>query len=63
MNQMHEYKIKSFSKTLEFNPDFQKQVFQPIDLKKILKTFCIKIQEHVILDGHNKNTHNKMYQV
>ena len=24
MNQMHEYEIKSFSKTLEFNPDISK---------------------------------------
>ena len=28
MNKMHEYELKSFSKTLEFNPDLPKQVFQ-----------------------------------
>ena len=27
MNEMHEYEIKSFSKTLEFNPDFPKTSF------------------------------------
>ena len=27
MNEMHEYKIKSFSKTLEFNPDLPKTSF------------------------------------
>ena len=30
MNKMHEYEMKSFSKTLEFNPIFQKQNFQSI---------------------------------
>ena len=28
-----------------------------------LNTFCIKIKELLILDGHNKITHNIMYQV
>ena len=28
-----------------------------------LNTFCIKINELLILDGHNKITHNIMYQV
>jgi len=27
MNEMHEYEIKSFSKTLEFNPDLPKTSF------------------------------------
>ena len=27
MNKMHEYEIKSFSKTLEFNPDLPKTSF------------------------------------
>ena len=27
MSEMHEYKIKSFSKTLEFNPNFPKTSF------------------------------------
>ena len=27
MNEIHEYEIKSFSKTLEFNPDFPKTNF------------------------------------
>ena len=26
-------------------------------------TFCIKIKEFLILDGHNKITHNNMYEV
>ena len=27
INEMHEYEIKSFSKTLEFNPDLPKTIF------------------------------------
>ena len=67
MNKMHEYEIKSFSKKkkhLNSTQIFQKQVFQPICLKNSnIKDICIKIQEHVILDDHNKITHNIMYQV
>ena len=65
INEMHEYEIKSFSKTLEFNPDLPKTSFS-INLSsktQILNTFCIKIKEHVILDGHNEITHNIMYLV
>ena len=63
MNKMHEYEMKSFSKILEFNPSKNK-IFNQFDLKsQSLKTFYIKIQEYVILDGHNKITHNIMYQV
>ena len=62
MNEMHEYEIKSFSKTHEFNPDLPKKEFNQFVLKtQTLNTFCIKIKEHVILDGHNKITHNIMY--
>ena len=62
---MHEYEMKSFSKTLEFNPNLPKTRFSiNIVLKaQTLSTFCIKIKEHIILDGHNKITHNIMYQV
>ena len=65
MNEMHEYEIKSFSKTLEFNPDLPKtRFFNQFVLKtQTLNTFCIKIKEHIILDSHNKITHNIMYQV
>ena len=65
MNEMHEYEIKSFSKTLEFNPDLPKTSFfnQLSSKTQTLSTFCIKIKEHVILDDHNKITHNIMYQV
>ena len=47
MNEMHEYEIKSFSKTLEFNPDPSKTRFfnQFVSKTQILKTFCIKIKE------------------
>ena len=65
MNKMHEYEMKSFSKTLGFNPDLPKTHFW-INLSSItqtLKIFCIKIKEHIILDGHNKIIHNMMYQV
>ena len=47
MNEMHEYEIKSFSKTLEFNPDLPKTSFS-INLStktQTLSTFCIKIKE------------------
>ena len=36
MNKMHEYEMKSFSKTLEFNPDFPKTKFS-INLSLILR--------------------------
>ena len=62
MNEMHEYEIKSFSKTHEFNPDLPKKEFNQFVLKtQTLNTFCIKIKERVILDGHNKIIHNIMY--
>ena len=42
MNEMHEYEFKSFSKTLEFNPDLPKQE---------CNTFCPQksINEHIFL--------------
>ena len=55
---MHEYEIKSFLKTFEFNPDLPKTRFLIIK-----NTICVKIKEHILLDGHNKITHNIMYQV
>ena len=63
MNKMHEYEIKKFSKTLEFNTDLPKTRFS---IKFILKAqtlniFCIKIKKLLILDGYNKFTHNIMY--
>ena len=63
MNELHGYEIKIFSKTLEFNPDLPKISFQTICPQKMqtLNTFCIKIKEHVTLDGHNKITHNIVY--
>ena len=65
MNEMHEHEIKSFSKTLEFNLDLPKtSVLINFSSKtQTLNTFCIKIKELLILDGHNKITHNIMYQV
>ena len=65
MNKMHGYEMKFFSKTLEFNLDLPKTRFS-INLtlnSQALNTFCIKIKELLILDGHNKITHNIMYQV
>ena len=64
-NKMYEYEMKSFSKTLEFNPDLPKTRFS-INLSsktQTLSTFCIKIKEILILDDHNKITHNIMYKV
>ena len=63
MNEMHEYEFKSFSKTHEFNPDLPKTSFSTFLSPKsqTLNTFCIKIKEHIILDGQNKFTHNIMY--
>jgi len=64
MNEMHEYEIKSFSKTLEFNPDLPKTSFffnQFVLKTQTFNIFCIKIEEYLILDGHNKITHNIMY--
>ena len=65
MNEMHEYKIKSFSKTLIFNPDLSKTHYW-INLSsktQTLNTFCIKTKEHITLVGQNIFTHNIMYQV
>ena len=46
MNEMHEYEIKKFSKTLEFNPNLPKKNCNQFDLKsQTLNTFCIKIKE------------------
>ena len=58
MNKMHEYEMKSFSKTLEFNPDLPKTSFfnQFVSKTQTLNTFCIKIKEYMILDDHNKIT-------
>ena len=40
------------------------KIFNQFILKgQTLNTFCIKIKELLILDGHNKITHNIMYQV
>ena len=41
MNEMHEHEFKSFSKTLEFNPNLSKQDYD---------TFCPQnsIKEHII---------------
>ena len=63
MNEMHEYEMKSFSKTLEFNPDLPKTSFSTnlSSTTQTFNTFCIKIKEFLILDGHNKITHNIMY--
>ena len=35
MNKMHEYEVKSFSKTLEFNPDLPKTSFSTNCLQKL----------------------------
>ena len=63
MNEIHEYEIKSFSKTLEFKPNLPKTSFSINFSSKTqtLNTFCIKIKEYTILDGQNKFTHNIMY--
>ena len=66
MNKMHEYEIKSFflNKHLNSTQIFQKQDFQPIVLKNSnIKHILHQNQETLILDGHNKITHNIMYQV
>ena len=34
MNKMHEYKMKSFSKTLEFNPNLPKKISINLSLKR-----------------------------
>ena len=64
MNEMHEYEIKFFQKHLNSTQIFQKQVFQPIVLKNSnIKHILHQNQGTLILDGHNKITHNIMYQV
>ena len=64
MNKIHEYEVKSFSKTLEFNPDLPKTSFSTNCLKNSnIKHILHQNQGTLILDGHNKITHNIMYQV
>ena len=40
MNKMHEYEFKSFSKTLEFNPDLPKTIFSIILSPKLKHQTC-----------------------
>ena len=63
INEMHEYEFKSFSKTLELNPDLPKTSFpnQFVLKTQTSNTFCIKIKGHIILDGQNKFIQNIMY--
>ena len=66
MNKMHEYEIKSLKKKKHLNLTqiFQKQDFQPVVLKNSnIKHILHQNQGTLILDGHNKITHNIMYQV
>ena len=59
---MHECNVMQLLKTKEKNTKIK--IFNQIVLKaETLNTFCIKINELLILDGHNKITHNIMYQV
>ena len=57
MNKMHEYELKCFLKTLVLNPDLSKIRFlNNFFLKsQTPNTFCIKIKEFSILDGHKQN--------
>jgi len=50
MNERHEYEIKSFSKTLEFNPELPKTSFSTNLSSKTqsLSKFYIRIKEHII---------------
>ena len=56
---------KKFFKNTWIQPRSSKiKIFNQFVLKaQTLNTFCIKIKELLILDGHNKITHNIMYQV
>ena len=65
IKKMHEYGTKSFSKNTWIQSRSSKmKIFNQFVLKaQTLNTFCIKIKELLILDGHNKITHNIMYQV
>ena len=65
INEMHEYEFKNFSKTHEFNLDIPKTRFSTffffVPKNQSMNIFCIKIIEHIILDGQNKFTHIIMY--
>ena len=56
---------KKFFKNTWIQPRSSKiNIFNQFVLKEqTLNTFCIKIKELLILFGHNKITHNIMYQV
>ena len=53
-----------FKNTLIQPKSSKNKIFNLFVLKsQTLNTFCIKIKEHIILDGHNKITHINMYKV
>ena len=55
---------KFFKNTWIQSRSSKMKIFNQFVLKaQTLNTFCIKIKELLILDGHNKITHNIMYQV
>ena len=56
---------ENFFKNTWIQPKSSKiKIFNKFVLEaQTLNTFCIKIKELLILDGHNKITHNIMYQV
>ena len=57
MNKMHEYEFKSFPKAHKFDPNLPKTHFL-INFSSKTQTLnisCIKIKEHIILDGQKKN--------
>ena len=52
--------LKVFQKHLNSTQIFQNKIFNSFVLKtQTLNIFCIRIKEYLILDGHNKITHNK----
>ena len=64
MNKMHEYEMKSFSKTFEFNLSSKNKILNHfVPNSQTLNIFCIKIKRFLILDGHNKITDNNVYKV
>ena len=57
-------KLKVFQKHLNLTKTSKSKFFNKFVSKtQTLNTFCIKIKEHIILDGQKKFTHNIMYLI
>ena len=60
MDEMHKYEFKSFSK-IQLRSSKNKITTLFVPKIQSMNMFCIKIKEHIILDGQTKFTRNFIY--